>query len=65
MEEEIEWSTYVVALVADVISLLLMAIPAMWAWNVTMPYLFGLPVLTYGRILFLMVLCRCLFGWRK
>ena len=28
---------------------LLLAFPVKWTWNVTMPYLFGLPTLTWGK----------------
>ncbi len=28
---------------------LLMAFPIKWCWNATMPYLFALPVITWGK----------------
>ena len=39
---------------------LLWAFPIKWTWNATMPYLFSLPVLTWGKALclhFLAITC--------
>lgn len=35
--------------VAVALLMLVFAWPTMWTWNYTMPYLFGLPELTWGR----------------
>lgn len=40
---------------------LLMAFPIKWTWNATMPYLFGLPVLTWGKAWCLHFLAVCLW----
>ena len=39
---------------------LLMAWPIKWAWNVTMPYLFSLPTITWGKAWCLNFLTGCL-----
>ncbi len=39
---------------------LLLAFPVEWAWNATMPYLFGLPTLTWGKAWSIHFLCGCL-----
>ena len=39
---------------------LLLAWPIKWTWNTTMPYLFGLPMLTWGKAWCLNFLCGCL-----
>lgn len=33
-----------------------------WIWNETMPYLFGLPTITYWKMVGLQLLARALFG---
>ena len=38
----------------------LLALPVKWAWNVTMPYLFSLPVITAGKAWCLMFLSQML-----
>jgi hypothetical protein len=54
------------ALVAFVGMLLLwaclIAFPTMWLWDYVMPYLFGLPEITFWRALALVLLCGFLFG---
>ena len=40
---------------------LLMAFPIKWTWNATMPYLFSLPALTWGKAWCLNFLCGMLF----
>ena len=42
-------------------SLLLAAFPIKWTWNATMPFIFGLPVLTWGKAWCLCFLCSALF----
>ena len=39
---------------------LLLAFPIKWAWNVTMPYLFNLPTLTWGKAWCLHFIAGCL-----
>lgn len=39
---------------------LLLAFPIKWTWNVTMPYLFSLPTITWGKAWCLNFLCGCL-----
>lgn len=39
---------------------LLLALPIKWTWNVTMPYLFGLPILTWGKAWCIHFLAGCL-----
>lgn len=47
-----------VAIIAGVA--LLIAFPVKWTWNATMPYLFALPTLTWGKAWCLHFLCDCL-----
>lgn len=44
---------------------LLMAFPIKWTWNVTMPYLFGWPILTWGKAWCLNFVCGCLIKGTK
>lgn len=39
---------------------LLLAFPIKWTWNATMPYLFALPTITWGKAWCLNFLCGCL-----
>jgi hypothetical protein len=39
---------------------LLLAWPIKWTWNVTMPYLFALPTITWGKAWCLHFLAGCL-----
>ena len=42
--------TAVVGMVAGIAVIgLLLAFPIKWTWNATMPYLFALPVITWGK----------------
>ncbi|TET30120.1 MAG: hypothetical protein E3J70_05375 [Candidatus Heimdallarchaeota archaeon] len=54
----------VVAVIGMVVVLagigLLLAFPIKWTWNVTMPYLFSLPTITWGKAWCLNFLCGCL-----
>ncbi len=49
-------------LVAVVVIALVFGAVAMWAWNMTMPVLFHLPVLTFVQAVALLVLARLLTG---
>ncbi len=39
---------------------LLLAFPIKWTWNATIPYLFGLPTLTWGKAWCIHFLAGCL-----
>lgn len=39
---------------------LLLAFPIKWTWNTTMPYLFGLPTITWGKAWCIHFLAGCL-----
>ena len=39
---------------------LLLAFPIKWTWNATMPYIFVLPTITWGKAWCLHFLCGCL-----
>lgn len=39
---------------------LALAFPIKWTWNATMPYIFGLPVITWGKAWCLSFLSHCL-----
>ena len=58
--------TAVVGTVAGIAVIgLLLAFPIKWTWNATMPYLFALPVITWGKAWCLMFLCNCLLKSTK
>lgn len=38
----------------------LLAFPIKWTWNVTIPYIFGLPTITWGKAWCLSFLSHCL-----
>lgn len=48
-------------IIAMVIFGVVMAFPVMWCWNALIPYLFGLPTLTWFRAWCLYLLCAFLF----
>ena len=55
----------IIGIVAGVIVLaaamgLLLAFPVKWTWNATMPYLFNLPAITWGKAWCLYFLAHCL-----
>ena len=60
--DEILSAIIVVAIVIVVIAVLsiLVAFPVKWCWNYVMPYLFGLPVLNWGRAWCITFLCGVL-----
>lgn len=43
---------------------LLLAFPIKWTWNATMPHLFALPTITWGKAWCLNFLCGCLIQSR-
>jgi ABC-type uncharacterized transport system permease subunit len=49
-------------LFGSIISMLLLGFLYKWCWNETMPYLFGLPTITYWKMVGLHILTRALFG---
>lgn len=53
----------IIAVVVGILLLaLLFAVPIMWLWDYTMPYLFKVPEITLGRAFCLALLCKMLFG---
>jgi hypothetical protein len=42
---------------------LLLAFPIKWTWNATIPYLFGLPTISWGKAWCLNFLCGCLIKY--
>jgi hypothetical protein len=45
---------------------LLLAFPIKWTWNITMPYIFNLPLITWGKSWCLFFLSNCLIkGWPR
>ena len=44
---------------------LLLAFPIKWTWNVVMPYIFGLPTITWGKAWCLNFLANCLIKARQ
>lgn len=49
-------------LVSTIILILILGFLYKWIWNETMPYLFGLPTITYWKMIGLSVLSKALFG---
>ena len=65
MSKETDRATNMLAAVISVILCaagvgLLLAFPIKWCWNTTMPYLFSLPVITWGKAWCLSFLSSCL-----
>lgn len=52
-------SVLVVVCIIPVISLLV-AFPVKWTWNATMPFIWGLPIITWGKAWCLIFLAGCL-----
>lgn len=52
--------TYIIA--GTLGGMLLLAFPLKWCWNGVMPYLFGLPTLTWGKAWCLWFVARMCFG---
>lgn len=48
-------------LIGWVVITLLLGFVNKWIWNETMPYLFGLPTITYWKMIGLTLLLKCLF----
>jgi hypothetical protein len=55
----------VTAVAVAVLLGLLMMFPIKWCWNYTMPYIFGLPVITWGQAWCLSFLCGALIKSNK
>lgn len=49
-------------LFCSITSILLLSFLYKWCWNEIMPYLFGLPTITYWKMVGLHILTRALFG---
>lgn len=52
----------IVKLFAYIVGMLLLGFLYKWCWNETMPYLFGLPTITYWKMVGLSILAQALFG---
>ena len=52
----------IIELVTTIILVFLLGFLYKWIWNETMPYLFGLPTITYWKIVGLTLLSKALFG---
>ena len=50
---------FLIVIITSVFSLL-MAWPIKWTWNYTMPYIFSLPTITWGKSWCLFFLSNCL-----
>lgn len=48
--------------IATIILIFLLGFLYKWIWNETMPYLFGLPTITYWKMVGLTLLSQALFG---
>lgn len=51
-----------VEVVATIILTFILGFFYKWIWNETMPYLFGLPTITYWKMIGLSILARAFFG---
>lgn len=51
-----------IELVISIILIFLLGFLYKWIWNETMPYLFGLPTITYWKMIGLTLLSKALFG---
>lgn len=49
-------------LIAYIVAMLLLGFLYKWCWNETMPYLFGLPTITYWKMVGLSILAQAFFG---
>lgn len=48
--------------ITTIILIFLLGFLYKWIWNETMPYLFGLPTITYWKMIGLTLLSKALFG---
>ena len=51
-----------IELVATIILTFILGFLYKWIWNETMPYLFGLPTITYWKMVGVVLLANALFG---
>ena len=51
-----------IELVTRVILTFILGFLYKWIWNETMPYLFGLPTITYWKMVGITILANALFG---
>ena len=49
-------------LIAYIVAMFLLGFLYKWCWNETMPYLFGLPTITYWKMVGVVLLANALFG---
>lgn len=52
----------IVKLFTYIVVTLLLGFLYKWCWNETMPYLFGLPTITYWKMVGLSILAQAFFG---
>lgn len=52
----------IIELVITIILTFLLGFLYKWIWNETMPYLFGLPTITYWKMVGITILANALFG---
>lgn len=52
----------IIELVTTIILTFLLGFLYKWIWNETMPYLFGLPTITYWKMVGITILANALFG---
>lgn len=52
----------IVKLFTYIVAMLLLGFLYKWCWNETMPYLFGLPTITYWKMVGLSILAQAFFG---
>lgn len=51
-----------IELVTTIILTFILGFLYKWIWNETMPYLFGLPTITYWKMVGITILANALFG---
>lgn len=51
-----------IELVATIILTFILGFLYKWIWNETMPYLFGLPTITYWKMIGVTILAKALLG---
>ena len=55
-----KWSEFFEILLSGLITILILTYPMMLLWNWLMPYIFGLPTLTFWQMLGFSILLNCL-----
>lgn len=63
MKDLVTLSALVVGSIGLIVAVLLInPLIIMLTWNVVMPYIFGLPTLTFGKSILVSLLCNAMFG---